>query len=356
MSISLQRTYGRYSLRQIKKRARSGDQVASGLLKAISYGSSLRGVLWLMIGLFSAGFFVSVSTQYDYWIAIVASATLIWTGFVWLPAAKVSSLSEKLASWLAPMFGKFLSYTDPVLSRIVGFIHKIRPIHIHTGLYDRMDLIELLEKQQVQPDNKIEKFELDIAKHALQFGDIKIGERMIPRRKVKLVSYTESIGPVIIDELHNSGHSRFPVYEGSMDNLVGTLYLRDLVQVKHGGSIKNIMKPEVFYLHEDQSMYDALQAVIKTHHHLFMVVNSFEEFVGIISSEDILESIIGKTIFDEFDNYENLRSVAARDAAIEHEEHEDELNDATIEAGEEKNANIKAIDEDIETVEIDNTK
>jgi Mg2+/Co2+ transporter CorC len=62
-----------------------------------------------------------------------------------------------------------------------------------------------------------------------------------------------------------------------------------------------------------------------------MVVNNFEELVGVLSVEDVLEQIIGKQIVDEFDRYDDLRSVAAREAQKEHTHHEPEH----IESGEE---------------------
>ncbi len=321
LAVSLQRTYATVPLKELKRRARGGDELAAGLLKAVAYGHSLRAVLWFLIGLTSAGFFVLVSLTTPTWLALVASVVLVWAGFVWLPSSRISKWGEKLAAWAAPLLEKLLAYINPIIDRIVGFIRSHRPLHVHSGLYERADLLELIEQQQVQPDNRIEKTELEIAKHALSFGDLTIGSRMTPRRAVKQTSADDSLGPVIMDELHASGHSRFPVYEKNKDNIVGTLYLHDLVRSKHGGTVRSLMRPTVYYLHEDQSLHDALQAFLKTHHHLFVVVNSFEEYVGIITSEDILEAILGKPIIDEFDQYEDLRAVAGRAAKQEHQEH-----------------------------------
>lgn len=321
LSVSLQRTYSLVPLKELKRRARHGDEIAAALYKAVSYGHSLRAVLWFLIGLFGAGFFVTVSLQAPLWFALAASGILIWLGFVWLPAAHVSNISERLASATAPILAKILQYLHPMIDWFVRFAHRHRPINFHTGLYDRDDLIELIDFQMEQPDNRIAKTELEIARSALVFGDITIGECMVPRRVVRQVSADEQLGPVLMDELHKSGHSRFPVYETKKDNIVGTLFLRDLVRSKTGGNVSKLMKKAVYYLHEDQSLHDALQALIKTHHHLFIVVNSFEEYVGIISSEDILEAVLGKPIIDEFDQYEDMRAVAARDAKTEHQDH-----------------------------------
>ena len=65
-----------------------------------------------------------------------------------------------------------------------------------------------------------------------------------------------------------------------------------------------------------------MDAFLKTHHHLLVVVNHFEEIVGVLSIEDVLEQIVGQPIVDEFDNYEDLRAVAAKEAKQDHAEQE----------------------------------
>lgn len=319
--VSLQRTYSKVPLRELKYRARHGSELAGAFVKVVGYGHSLRTILWFMIGLSSAGFFVIVAQTSPTWYALVACGTLVWVGFVWIPTARVNFISEKIAGWCAPALAKLLQYLHPMIDKIVRIIHSHLPVRVHTGLYDRRDLIKLLEYQQGQNDNRIEKSDINIALHALTFGDKTIGAIMTPKRVVKTVSSQDTLGPILMDELYASGHSRFPVYEQKKDNIVGTLYLHDLLKHKHG-SVGSLMREQVYYLREDQSLGDALQAVLTTHHHLFIVVNSFEEFVGVISSEDVLETIVGQPIMDEFDQYADLRAVAQRSAHQEQKDHE----------------------------------
>jgi hypothetical protein len=135
---------------------------------------------------------------------------------------------------------------------------------------------------------------------------------------VRQVSAAEPVGPILIKELHDSGFSRFPVYDSAPGDIVGTLYLRDLIDLKHTGQIRDIMQAGLFFVHEDYPLEQVLDAFLKTQHHLFLVVNSFEEFVGIITIEDILEQILGAKIVDEFDQYDDMRAVAAHKAKDEH--------------------------------------
>lgn len=320
LALSLLRTYSSLPARELKHRARHGDKTAKIQYRAAAYGTSLRAFLWLIIGLASGGFFVLVSLSAPWWFALSSSAVLLWVGFVWLPGRRVTRVSNWLATKLAPMLAWLLTYLHPIIDWLR--IKLGRSKRSHTGLYDIQDLQELMKQQQQQSDNRIDKAELEIATHALGFGQTLVRQVMVPRRVVVSVKATDAVGPVLMGELHDSGHSRFPVFEDK-DKAVGTLYLHDLLNAKESGSVSKIMRRDACYVHEEQSLHDALQAILKTHHHLLIVVNSFEEYVGIITMEDVLEQIIGKPIMDEFDKYEDLRAVAERAAKTEHHEHDD---------------------------------
>lgn len=335
-AVSLQKTYAALPLKELKRRARAQDHLAEALYRAASYGTSLRALLWVIIGLLSACLFVAVSQWFEFWIALIVCALVIWVGFVWIPSTQVSRVGARVAGWLAPILAWILNYLHPIFDRIVSVVRKHRPLTVHTGLYDTQDLIELIDNQQVQADNRIDQTGLNIAKQALTFGDQLVRDHLMPKRVVKAVKLDEAIGPLLMDDLHKSGHSRFPVYEGKADNIVGVLFMKDLVGTKSGGHVKDIMRPGAFYVHEEQNLYDALQAILKTRHHLFVVVNSFEEYVGIITMEDVLEQIIGKPILDEFDKYDDLRAVAARAANVEHKEHTKDETEAKPTAKAEK--------------------
>lgn len=318
--ISLQRSYGKVPQRELRKRARDGDVVAEALYKATAYGSSLRALLWALIIGFSAWLFIVVTKETATWFALLIIAFVLWFGFVWLPAREATKIGVWTARSLAPAFAKLLSYIHPIIQKLQLVIDSNRPVSVHTGLYDKEDLKQLFAQQKVQADNRVDTQTLEIVEHALEFGDKRVSDILTPRRIVKTVSASDVIGPVIMDDLHKSGHSRFPVYDGAPDNIVGVLFLRSAVKAKAGGAITKTMNPQVCYVHEDQPLTEALHAILKTHQQLFVVVNGFEEYVGIVTIEDIMEAIVGKQIVDEFDEYEDLRAVAAKMAAKEHQE------------------------------------
>lgn len=316
VSVVLQKTYNALPAKELKRRAEGGGPVAARFWQAVAYGPSLRTLLWLVV-LFSATLcFVLLSRVAPPLLGFVAVGLLLYAVFAWLPAGETSDFEARLTFWLTPAVVWLLGYLDPVLVRIYQTTHRRNDGHVHTGVYVRDDLLELIERQKSQADNQLSIEELSIASSALQFGERKVRELVIKRKKVMTVDANADISPVFLDELHKSMHSRFPVYEGKPDNFVGVLYLGELTSVGSGkgvrGKVKNHMSAGTMYLHEADSLADALHAFYLTKKQLFVVINKFEEYVGIVTLEDILRALLGETKDYDFDQHDIRSAVAAK--------------------------------------------
>ncbi len=321
-AMGLQRAYQHVPLKELRRRARQGDELAKGLYRAAAYGYSLRLLLIGFSLTASALLYLYVSRVSEPWLAAIIIIFLLWFIYIWLPAQTVQSWMVAVAARVAPAIASVLQYIHPAVNRVWTAIQRYRPVHIHTGMFEIEDIVELLKNQQSQRDNRIPGSTIHTALSALTFSQKPIHQVYTPRRVVHSVSADDTVGPVLMNELHDSGFSRFPVYEGESDNIVGILLLRDLVAKKRGGKIRSYMTKRVCYVHEDQTLRNGLDAILKTHQQLFIVVNSFEEYVGVISIEDILEQVLGEQIVDEFDAYEDMRAVAASQAKQERTDHD----------------------------------
>ena len=316
--ITLLKTYHQISAKELKRQARSGDKLAGSLYRVVGFGLSLDIILWFVVGLSGGALFTLLASVMPHWSAVVLISILVWCGFAWLPKSNSSYPSRQIANYSAKPLQFIIDLLYPILSKIEKIIIKNRPITIHTGLYEKQDLIDLLSQQKGQLDNRISKDDLRVAINALTYSSKLICDVMTPKRVMKTVSAKDAIGPILMEELHKSGHSRFPVYQDGKEDFVGVLYLRDLIRSREGGLVKDFMMKQVYYVHDESSIGEVLQAFIKTHRHLFLVVNSFEEVVGLVTLEDVLEQIIGKPILDEFDEYESMRAVAEKQAQKDH--------------------------------------
>jgi CBS domain containing-hemolysin-like protein len=112
-----------------------------------------------------------------------------------------------------------------------------------------------------------------------------------------------------VEIILQAGHSRIPVYQESIDNVVGLLYAKDLLQVwrdgAEGRSLRDLLRP-VFYVPEAKKLDDLLADLQRQRVHIALVVDEYGGIAGLVTLEDIVEEIVGE-IQDEYDQAEEPR-------------------------------------------------
>lgn len=295
---------------ELKKRAQEGNTQAKTIYSLTADGREVyvAGLFGLVTAVILISFFLQTLIN-DFFALIIGSFTVVLFG-VLFPFLYGEKLGLRITEKLAPISARLLRYMQPVTRPIVSRIDEV--FGKKSFLYSKEQLLQIIDDQPKSPYSDITSEEAGFVRHSLTFSNKIIRDYMIPRRVVTMVSNNDQLGPILLDELHKSGHSRFPVYEHTNpDTIIGTLYVHDLVGSKKSGPVTQLMSKKVFFVHEELDLNHALDAFIKTKHHLFVVVNNFEEFVGILTIEDVIEQLLGRQIMDEFDAYENLREVAA---------------------------------------------
>jgi len=123
---------------------------------------------------------------------------------------------------------------------------------------------------------------------------------MVPRPDVRAIEISTSLDAVRAIVVKD-GHSRFPIYQGVPDNVVGTLYAKDLLRegAKSGRSLRDLVRPAV-YVPTSQPINVLLRELRRRKVHMAVVVDEFGGLAGIVTLEDILEQIVGE-IEDEYD-------------------------------------------------------
>ncbi len=313
--VVVRKTYFRLPVRELKRRAERHDQTARTLYRAVAYGNSLRGLLWLYIGLTSAGGLILLARELHIWVSLLIVGPLLWIAFSLVPASRTTKLGTWLTVMVTPPIAWALNYLHPWLSRGASVVERRYTAPAHTKLYERDDLVRLLEQQKHQEDSRFTAEELEIATRALSFDDHLVADIMTPRKKVKTISAGDTIGPILINEVHESGQEYALVREKAKGPFTGMLAFSRL-GIDSKGHVRDIMQPTVYYVHENDSLGEALHAFFVTNHPAFAVINSMEEYVGIISVEDILRQLVGHVPGDDFDQYADLEAVAARHPAV----------------------------------------
>jgi CBS domain containing-hemolysin-like protein len=240
-------------------------------------------------------------------IVVGASVALI----VLLQSLRLTVRSAHFAVKVAPALNWLLIYLHSPFDVTARLFNHYRSHTAHSGLYEKEDLLDLLEQQKDQPDNRIAKHDLELLARAARFDDRQAADIVLPMSRVKLVGLDDHVGPILLGELHSSGQNSFLVYEETPDRVVGTLFLRDAVAAKSGGRVRDLMHPRLSFVHEDFSLRQVLQAFARTGQFMVVVVNAFEEPVGVITLSHLLSQLVGEPEVDDFDAFEDRAAVAA---------------------------------------------
>ncbi|GAP22223.1 hemolysin family protein [Leptolinea tardivitalis] len=135
-----------------------------------------------------------------------------------------------------------------------------------------------------------------------EFGDILCREVMVPRLDVRSLDVNTTVSDAI-DAFIRTGHSRIPVFEDDLDNIVGILYAKDLLQhtdeMARQKSLAGLVRP-AFFVPETKKVDELLREMQERGIHIAMVVDEYGGLAGLVTLEDILEEIIGE-IRDEYD-------------------------------------------------------
>lgn len=222
---------------------------------------------------------------------------------------------ELIHTWANRLYEQW----EPAILRVVASVPRVfKLLRTVTQTVPEVEISsrEELEHLVEQAGHILTDNERKLIVNGLTFNEKSVEQIMTPRGVLDTVPRHEVVGPLLLDELHRTGHSRFPVIDTDIDHVVGVLHIKELLTLgdKTTKTAEMAMDSHVYYINQDQTLDHALAAFIKTRHHLFIVVNGYRETAGILTLEDVIEALLGREIVDEFDVHDDLRVVAARNA------------------------------------------
>ena len=150
----------------------------------------------------------------------------------------------------------------------------------------------------------------------LALGDSVVREIMLPRMEMACVSIEAEVSEVL-QSIIACGHSRLPVFEGTIDNIIGLIYAKDLL--KHWGAtdasveLRKLFRPP-YFVPETKNLEELLHDFKKRRVHMAIVIDEYGGTSGLVTIEDLLEQIVGD-IQDEYD-LEEERLIEEADGAI----------------------------------------
>ena len=214
--------------------------------------------------------------------------------------ARVFVRPVRITAWLLQPVVWALGAVTNSLVRLVGGQVK------HRGPFVTEEELRLLVSVG-EEEGVLEEEETEMIHSIFEFADTTVREVMIPRIDMVTLESDATVDEAV-DLALQGGFSRIPVYEESIDNIIGVLYIKDMLkQLREGHNdrpIRDLVRP-AYFVPETKKLDDLLREIQQKHVHLVIIVDEYGSVAGLVTIEDLVEEIVGD-IQDEYDREEKL--------------------------------------------------
>ena len=242
-------------------------------------------------------------------------ATGIATGILTILVLIFGEISPKTAATLyadtfALAYAPVIRGLMTVLTPVIYIIDKLAGIVLKLLGLDQKNMNQAITEEELRTfvdvsheDGVIEQEEKEIINNLFDFGESKVKDIMIPRIDMSLID-VESEYLDVINIYKETKYSRFPVFEDNPDNVVGVLNIKDLITAPTGQAfnLKSIMR-KPYFVYEQKNTSELFREMQKNSISIAIVIDEYGTSVGMVTTEDLLEEIVGD-IRDEYDQDE----------------------------------------------------
>ena len=255
----------------------------------------------------AAASIVTLAVTRKWGVSAVSLSTIITTIVVFfvgemLPKSVAKKYSDTLALSCAPVLCFFMKLFAP-LSKLLTWIGqaaaKLTPGDSQISVTED-ELYDIIE--DMTEEGSLDEDQGDLISSALQFGDVTVESVLTPRVDIVAININSSHAE-LLSLIKSTNHSRLPVYEGSIDNIIGVLQIRKYIKayLRLGENLDiKPMLDEVFFVHQSTNIDELLPILSKRKLNIAVVTDNYGGTLGIVTVEDILEELVGE-IWDEDD-------------------------------------------------------
>lgn len=294
---------------RMKKKAQDGSAAARQTLKiAEDYDRTLSTILIgnNIVNIASSAVATIIATalwpRYGALVSTVVMTLLVLAFGEILPKSYAKQNADLLAPKIAGLLQFFRALLFPlsfVFTRLQGAFSKADPELEQPPSVTEKELIYMLDS--IEEEGVIEEQERDLVQSALEFDEITVKEIFTPRVNLVAVDVDnplDKITEVVISE----GYSRIPVYENTVDNIIGVLFARDYLRcIVRGEEVSlRAMLSAPYFVHKGMKLSLLLSNLKARKVHLAVVLDEYGGTLGIVTMEDVLEELVGD-IWDEDD-------------------------------------------------------
>jgi CBS domain containing-hemolysin-like protein len=219
-----------------------------------------------------------------------------------LPYVFFSRTSGKWLGRWVPVLRALIYLVLPV-TLVLGFLQSVTSLtreHSEPQPETQAEAVDALIEAG-QEEGILDESNRDLIQSVVQFSEKSVREAMKPRPEMVMVASDTSV-ETLIELLRAKSFSRIPVFEGSIDNIVGVVYGKDVLQVPdaeaHARTVGSLMRKEVYFVPETKLASDLLREMQKNKIRMAIVIDEYGGVAGLVTIEDLVEEIVGE-ISDE---------------------------------------------------------
>ena len=204
-----------------------------------------------------------------------------------------------LFSWITLPATNFLNWSSNLLVRLLGVKTSVEEME---GVHSPEEIVMLVK--EMTKHGQLEQHDVEMIKGVFEFTDKTVRDVMTPRTEVVGVPASCTIRESF-DRMAEAGRSRYPVYGESLDDILGTVHVKDLLsgyQQDADAPVESLMR-EALFIPDTREVEDALADFKQTKTHMAIVLGEYGGTSGIVTVEDLIEEIVGE-IYDEYDETE----------------------------------------------------
>lgn len=217
----------------------------------------------------------------------------------------------------------FLELFDPLVRRLAGV-----PVRDAQSYADQLEREILDAVSEGERHGAVDEEEKEMIESVIELTDTRVEEIMTPRTEIVAMP-KECDLDTVLSTIRAKGHSRIPVYEGTIDTVIGVLYAKDLLQREEGApfDLAASMR-KVWFIPETKLVRKLLREFQAQKLHIAIVLDEYGGTAGLVTLEDILEELVGE-IRDEYDptTPEELKRIDERTVEVDARMRIDDLND-----------------------------
>jgi len=267
-------------------------------------------------------------------LALLVSGVLILVFGEALPSLIAGEHPERIARAFFPLFYSLALFFLPLTALLIRTRQIYSRLRGHaSGKSPSTALAEEIEElvSEGQREGIVEEEAREMIESVLKFRDVDVAEVMTPRTDIVMVEVSASLSEAKRLAMEK-GYSRLPVFKENRDNIVGVLYVKDLLQPPGADeahiTVADVMR-KPYFVPETKPVGQLLREMRSEKVHIALVLDEYGGTAGLVTIEDILEEIVGE-IQDEYDTeaLPFLRLIDKHTAELDARVHIDELNEA----------------------------